>query len=122
MNERMVVISGTCVNPAEGAALAALDHYINVPCDITIVYVCAAADTDDTGLTFDINDDGSAIIAAIDCADKEDPGEWISTDMGGAETPVVVAAGSELSFDVNNGANATTVHYSIWAKTGTAVA
>lgn len=117
MNERLVVVSGTMVNPAEGGALSTTDHYINIPCDATIVYVCASADTDDSGLTLDINDDASGVITGIDAADKEDPGEWISTHFGGSETPVRVAAGSELSFDANNAANATTVHYSIWMLT-----
>jgi hypothetical protein len=117
MNERLVVLSGTLVNPTEGGAVGALDFYQNVPCDVIIVYVCASSDTDDPGLTFDINDDGSGAITGIDCADKEDPGEWISTHCGGTNTPVRVAAGSELSFDANNAANATTVHYSIWCLT-----
>ena len=109
MNERLVSIPFKLVNPAEGGALGALDYYLNVPFDCYIVYVSAGADTDDAGLTFDINDDGAAGIAAIDCADKEDPGEWISTHFGGTNDPVYVAAGSELSFDANNAANATTI-------------
>ena len=109
MNERLVSIPFKLVNPAEGGALGALDYYLNVPFDCYIVYVSAGADTDDAGLTLDINDDGAAGIAAIDCADKEDPGEWISTHFGGTNDPVYVAAGSELSFDANNAANATTI-------------
>lgn len=122
MFERLVVLSFKCVNPDEAAALAALDQYMNVPCDLTIVYVCANVDTDDAGADVDINDDGVAAISAIDIADKEDPGEWISTAMGGAETPVFVAAGSELSIDVNDAAAQTTVQVHIWALTGSAVA
>jgi len=118
MNENLVVMSVKAVNPVEGGALAALDQYMNVPCGCTIVYVCASADTDDAGLTVDINDDGTAIISGIDAADKEDPGEWKSTHFGGDETPVEVAAGSELSFDFNAAANATTVEVQVWALTG----
>jgi len=109
MNERLLSIPIKMVNPVEGAALGALDYYINVPFDCTIVYVSLGSDTDDSGLTVDINDDASGVITAIDCADKEDPGEWISTHFGGAETPVVVEAGSELSFDANAAANASTI-------------
>ena len=109
MNDRLVTIPISMANPAEGGALGALDYYINVPFDCYIVYVSAGADTDDPGLTLDINDDGAAGIAAIDCADKEDPGEWISTHFGGTNDPVYVAAGSELSFDANAAANATTL-------------
>jgi methyl coenzyme M reductase alpha subunit len=122
MNERLVVISGTCVNPAEAGALAALDHYFNVPCDLTVVYVCASADTDDAGATFDLNDDATdTTVLAVDMADKEDPGEWISTHFGGSETPFVIAAGSEMSVDVNAAAAETTVHYAIWCLTGETV-
>lgn len=109
MNERLLSIPFKMVNPVEGAALGALDYYINVPFDCVLVYVSAGADTDDADLTLDINDDATVIAEAIDCADKEDPGEWISTHFGGAQTPVAIAAGSELSFDVNGAANATTL-------------
>lgn len=109
MNERLLSIPFKMVNPAEGGALGALDYYINVPMDCVLVYVSAGADTDDPGLTLDINDDGTGIATAIDCADKEDPGEWKSTHFGGTETPVRIAAGSELSFDANAAANATTI-------------
>lgn len=117
MNEQLVVLSFTLVNPADAAALGDADFYHNVPCDFTIVYVCASSDTDDTGLDVDINDDATGIIEAIDAADKEDPGEWISTHFGGSETPVRVAAGSELSFDVNDAEAASTVHLQIWGLT-----
>lgn len=110
MNEQLVSIPINMVNPAEGSALGALDYYINVPFDCVLVYVTAGADTDDGSLTLDINDDGSAIVAAMDISDKEDPGEWISTHMGGTETPVRIAAGSELSFDANSATAATTIH------------
>jgi hypothetical protein len=98
------------VYPGAAAALSTLFAYINVPFDCTIVYVCAAASADDASLTLDINDDGTGIIEGIDCAAKEDPGEWKSTHVGGSETPVRVAAGSELSFDANSAANATTIN------------
>ena len=117
MNEQLVVLSFTMVNPNDAAALGDADFYHNVPCDFTIVYVCASSDTDDAGLTIDINDDASAAISAIDAADKENPGEWISTHFGRSETPVRVAAGSELSFDANAAAAASTVHLQIWGLT-----
>ena len=118
MNERLIILPVKAVNPVEGAALAALDQYTTVPCNLTIVYVCASADTDDTGLTVDINDDGTGVITAIDAADKEAPGTWTSTHFGGAETPVNVAAGSVLSFDFNNAAVETTVEVHVWCLLG----
>lgn len=110
MNERLVSIPIPSVYPGAAAALGDNFTYINVPFDCTIVYVCAGASADDANLTLDINDDGTGVITGIDCADKEDPGEWKSTHVGGAETPVRVAAGSELSFDANNAANATVIN------------
>lgn len=110
MNERLITIPIDMVNPDDGAALGDADHYLNVRSDILIVYVTAGATADDTGLTLDINVDGVGAIEAIDCDTKADPGEWISTHMGGTETPVRVAAGSELSFDANAAANATVLH------------
>jgi hypothetical protein len=97
------------VDPNDSNALGDDEYYINVPFDCYIVYVSAGADADDTGLTLDINDDGSDAITGIDCADKQDPGEWISTHFGGSNDPVYVAADSELSFDANSAAAATTI-------------
>jgi hypothetical protein len=54
----------------------------------------------------DINDDAATIITALTCADKDVPGEWISTHCGGSETPVEIAAGSVLDFDFNDAAAA----------------
>lgn len=109
MNETLVSIPFKLVNPDDSAALGDNDYYLNVPCDVTVVYVCAGADTDDADLTLDINDDGTGVITAIDCADKEDPGEWVSTHFGGTNDPVVIAADSEISFDANDAAAATTI-------------
>jgi len=110
MNERLLSIPIDMVNPADASALGDDDYFINIPFDCEIVYVSAGADTDDPDLTLDINDDATGVIEGIDCADKEDPGEWISTHFGGAETPVHVDAGSELSFDANDAAAETTIH------------
>lgn len=109
MNERLVTIPIKLIDPTEGNNIGALEYYINVPFDCEIVYVSAGADNDDTGLTLDINDDGSDAITGIDCATKDDPGEWISTHFGGTNDPVYVAADSELSFDANNAENAQTI-------------
>ena len=108
--ERMITIPIDMVNPNDAAALGDDDYFLNVPCDVTVVYVSAGSDTDDPGLTLDINDDASGVIEGIDCDTKADPGEWISTYCGGTETPVVISADSEISFDANNAANATTIH------------
>jgi hypothetical protein len=110
MNERMFTIPIDMVNPDNAAGLGDNDYYLNVPCDVTVVYVSAGANADDPDLTLDINDDASGVITGIDCATKADPGEWISTHFGGTNAPVRIAADSEISFDANDAANATVLH------------
>ena len=117
MKERLVLSYHKLANPDDAAALGDNDFYVVVPCDLTIVYVCVSPDTDDADLTVDINDDGTGAIEAISAAVKATPGSWTSTYFGGAETPVRVAADSELSFDVNTADAATTVGVWIWALT-----
>lgn len=119
MNSRMIVISKTLVNPTEGSALGALECYTNVPFNLTIVYACCAAREDDGGLTVDVNVDGvDTLILAIDADTAADPGEWKSTHVGGTAAPILVAAGSELEFDVNGAANANVVQVDLWCLMG----
>lgn len=110
MNEQLVSIPIDLVDPNDAAALGDNDYYLVIPFDCTVVYVCVGSDTDNTSLTLDINDDGVGVIEAIDCDTKADPGEWISTHMGGAQTPVRIAAGSVIDFDANNADAAVTIH------------
>ena len=77
-----------------------------VPFGATLVYASAAPWDDDASATLDLHDDGVEIIAALDCATKAAPGEWISTHAGGTETPVAIAAGSEMTVDFNSAAAA----------------
>jgi hypothetical protein len=56
---------------------------------------------DDSGATMDIQDDGVDIVTAIDASDHDVPGEWLSTHVGGANAPIPIAAGSEISLDFN---------------------
>jgi hypothetical protein len=106
MNENIVTYSFTAGNPTEGSGLSTNALYFMIPFGATIIYVSAAPLEDDTGATVDINDDGASIIAGVDASDKDVPGEWISTHVGGTETPVAVAAGSVMDLDFNNAANA----------------
>ena len=115
MNERLVVLD--FMDGEVGVTLGALYRYITVPCALTIVAVSASPSADDAGLTIDINDDGSAAIAALACATAAVPGNWTSTHMGGTETPVAVAADSVLSLDANAAASGTRIHVQIWALT-----
>lgn len=101
-----------------GVTLGNTFRYITTDVPLTIVGVSCSPSANDAGLTIDINDDGSAAIAAIDAATKATPGTWKSTHLGGSQTPVAVAAGSVLSFDANNAAANTRVCVLIYALTG----
>jgi hypothetical protein len=109
MNERLLTYSFSPFDPNDAAALGDLCLYFMVPFSATLVYASAAPWDDDADLTMDLHDDGVAIITALACDDKEAPGEWISTHAGGTETPVAIAAGSEMTVDFNAAAIANRV-------------
>lgn len=118
MQERLVTIDLPALYPGAAAALGDAYAAFTVPFDITIVAVSAAPSADDAGLTLDINNSGGDDITALACAVKATPGTWKSTHIGGANAPVFVPAGSVLTFDANNAANATVIMGQIWALTG----
>jgi len=101
MNERLVAYSLSIMDPAE-TALGASAWLGMLPFGGTLVYASAAPHENDSAATIDIQDDGTDIVTAIACATAGTPGEWISTHCGGAETPVAIAAGSELEIDANS--------------------
>ncbi len=101
MNERLVSYTFNLFDPNDIAGLGDLCAYFMLPFGATLVYVSGTPMVDDAGTTLDVHDDGSAIIAALACAVKATPGEWISTHCGGSETPIAIAAGSEMTMDLN---------------------
>jgi hypothetical protein len=107
MNERLVCFPIPTVYPGAAAALGADFAYFYTRYDMTIVYVSVAPTVDDADATVSIEDDGSAVIATISAADADVPGEWESTHVGGSSDPVVIAAGSKISFTAAGTANAT---------------
>ena len=109
MNENLVNYTFSVGDPTEGNALGDNALYFMVPFGATLVYVSAAPWDNDTDLTLDVNDDGSTIITAMTCDDKDVPGEWISTHAGGTQTPIAIAAGSVLDLDFNDAAAANRV-------------
>jgi len=116
MNERLVVLDFT--DGEVGVTLGALYRYTTVPCAGVIVAVYASPSVNDASTTIDINDDGTAAVSAVTCAVKAVPGSWISTHLGGTETPVAVAADSVLSLDANSATSGTRIKVSIWYLTG----
>lgn len=112
MNERMLCID--LYAGEEGVTLGNGSAYTTVPFDFTIVGVTVHPSVDDAGLTVDLADDGTDIITAIAAATKGTPGTWLSTHLGGANAPVIVADGSVIRMDVNTAAADTVVHTKIF--------
>jgi len=76
----------------------------DVPVGMTILgaSLCAEAFTGTpTAFTVDIQDDGTDVIAAITASTAGTPGTWYTPALGGSETPVKIAAGSDVEVDVN---------------------
>ena len=111
MNERLVAYSFHVADPVDASALGTGAANFIIPFGATLVYASVSPMEDDSGATMDIQDDGTDIVTAIACATAGTVGEWQSTHLGGSETPVAVAAGSEIELDFNSAAaeNAFTV-------------
>ena len=102
MNERIVAYTFNLCDPNDAAGLGNLCAYFMLPFGATLIYASGAPMTDDAGTTLDLMDDGVACgPTALACIDKDVPGEWISTHCGGTNAPVQIAAGSEMTMDLN---------------------
>ena len=120
MSQPLTCLSLNGVNPLDTGTLGAAAIVTTIPYDCTIVYVSVAPSVDDTGLTIDIQDDGSDVITAIAAATAAAPGTWKSKHVGGTNAPVTLAAGSVVSIDVNSAAAATALSVDLWVLTGEA--
>lgn len=54
-----------------------------------------------TGFNVDIQDDATDVITAIAANTALTPGTWLTPALGGTQTPVTIAAGSDVEVDVN---------------------
>ena len=54
-----------------------------------------------TTFTADIQDDGTDVITAVAASTALTPGTWYTPALGGTETPVHIAAGSDIEVDIN---------------------
>lgn len=118
MNERLITLTLTAGET--GTTLGANFIYMGIPIGATIVAVTASPNVDDAGLTIDVNNAGTELIAGVDCSDQNVPGSWISTHLGGTNTPVRIAADTVLNLDANNAAANTMVNVVIWMLVGEA--
>ncbi len=117
MKEGITVLS--IMDGEVGVTLGADYHSFITPCDMTILYVDAAPSVNDADATIDIEDDGTAVIESVSCAVLATPGTWKSTAMGGANDPVVIAAGSVVSLTATDAAANTRIGVRIWFSAGT---
>jgi hypothetical protein len=118
MNERIFVITQNIADPDNSASVTTGACYFMLPVQATLVAVSVSAHDDDAGATIDILDDGTDIVTGIDASDQDVPGEWLSTDFGGTNAPVEIAAGSEMSIDVNSAAAANRFDVVMYFKSG----
>jgi len=54
-----------------------------------------------TTFNFDVQDDASDVITAVTANTAGTPGTWYTPPFGGTETPVSLAAGSDVEIDIN---------------------
>ena len=120
MSQPLTCLALTGVDPIDTGVLGDSAVVLTIPYDLTIVYVSAAPSVDDSGLTVDIQDDGTDVITAIAAATAATPGTWKSTHVGGTNAPVTLAAGSVITVDVNSAAAATALQIQIWGLMGEA--
>lgn len=79
---------------------------------MTLVHVSANSTADDAGLTLQVQDDGSDVLAAaIDLALTATNGEWNSKHFGGSNAPIQIAGGSIVEIDLANAAADTRVQF-----------
>ena len=89
-----------------------------LPTEGKLVYFSAVPLEDDTGLTVDIDDDGTAVVTAVAAADKDAVSTWSTTHFGGTNEPVVFAKGSELGVDLNAMAAGNFIVLTFWFLLG----
>ena len=99
-NEVMRVLSFTV--DSQDAAEGVIEFESLEEMTIVGVSLCAEAFTGSpTGFDVDIQDDGTDAITGVAANTAGTPGTWKTAHMGGAQTPVSIAAGSSVEVDVN---------------------
>jgi hypothetical protein len=117
------LIAFTFSSQAQAAANGV--HTLYAPLGLTLVGVTLTAEAftgTPTGFNVDIQDDDADVITAIAANTAGTSGKWLSSHLGGSNTPVVVAAGSEIEVDVNfSGGTTPTADYDVtlWCLAGT---
>ncbi len=102
---------------AEAQVTANGVHEFDVPVGITIhgVSLCAEAFSGTpTAFDIDIQDDATDVITAVTASTAGTPGTWYTPALGSTQTPVHIAAGSDVEIDINlTGGSSPTADYTI---------
>lgn len=102
-------------NEAQDAANGV--HEFDAPIGFTIwgASLCAESFANTpTGFNADIQDDGTDVITAITANTAGTPGTWYTPALGGTNTPVHIAAGSDVEVDINfAGGSSPTADYTL---------
>ncbi len=121
MSDRLVTFTFSSQAQADADGV----HTLYTPLGLTLVGVSVTAEAftgSPTGFNVDIQDDGADIVTAVAANTAGTPGTWLSTHLGGSETPIAIAAGSEVEVDVNLvGGSTPTADYDVtlWCLAGT---
>ena len=113
-------LSFSVTDPDATAAAGTAAVRFELPFNFTIVGVSVCPLEDDAGATMDIQDDGTDVITAVACADKDAVTPWLSTHVGGTNAPVTIAADSEVTLDFNSAAASNVFHVAISYLAGVA--
>jgi len=121
MSDRLIALCASAQAQADADGV----HTFYAPVGLTIVGVTLTAEAftgTPTGFNVDIQDDTVDVITGVAADTAGTAGTWLTPQFGGSQTPVAVAAGSEIEVDVNLTAGTSpTADYdvTIWALTGT---
>lgn len=84
------------------------------PIPMSLVHVACRSTVDDAGLTFQVTDDGSAMLtSAIDIATTATNATWLSKHFGGTNDPVAIDGGSVVGITLANAAADTRVQFTL---------
>lgn len=106
------VVSGEVGQVGQTLGAGSFKHTLpNIP--MTLVHVSGYPTVDDAGLTMQVQDDGTDILAAaLDIADTDAaPAEYKSKHLGGTNDPIAIAGGSVIELDFANAAVDTRVQF-----------
>lgn len=117
MNTNLIALTFT----AEAQASAAGVFEFQFPRKATIVFMSLCVEayaSSGSSCNIDIQEAGSDVITALTANSAGTPGTWKSTHFGGTETPVTVAALTDIEVDLNLDQGTADFTLVVWALLG----